>query len=78
MLGNSKESMAVDVDEETKAGGGVFFLSLFLSSFALRGVWGGQDGIGRIVVEIIQLSFALCFFLSLLLLSFAVFGKENH
>lgn len=71
-MASSKESMTVNVDEETKAGG-VFFLSLFHSSFALWGVW-GQDGIGRIVVEIIQLSFALCFFS----LSFAVFGKENH
>lgn len=55
--------MTVNVDEETKAGG-VFFLSLFHSSFALWGVWGqdGMHGIGRIVVEIIQLSFALCFF----------------
>lgn len=38
MLGSSKESMTVNVNEETKAGEEVFFLfffSLFLSSFAL-------------------------------------------
>lgn len=75
MLGNSKESMAVNVDEETKAGGG-FFLSLFLSSFALWGVWGTgwywEDCCRNYpVVVCVVLSF------SFLLLSFAVFGKEN-